>query len=237
MLADQFTDQTMGRLSSEVHRPQEWLVSLIDFIATALPVWRDDPKRPKRTAEDALTSQLCAFLNSATHNSRWDFLQFRREEPDEAKGGRAIDLAAAAKGVVIWIEGREYNMYNTLLPIECKRLPTPARAKKRDQREYLFSQFSTTGGVQRFKAGHHGADHVRGLMIGYIQAPDIPSWLSQINEWVQGLISEGTADWSMSDSLTFVTHDSVKKVGRLESNHSRSTPLLPIALSHLWVEM
>jgi hypothetical protein len=236
VLADHFTDQAIGQLDAEVHKPQEWLISLIDFIAEALPGWRDDPKRPKKTAEDALTSQLCAFLNNATHSSRWDFLQFRREEPDEVSGGRSIDLVAAPKGVVIWVEGREYSMYNALIPIECKRLPTPT-GSKRDQREYLYSQFSTTGGVQRFKAGHHGADHTRGLIIGYLQASNISGWFTQINAWVQALASGAVAGWSMSDIFTLITHDNVKKLGRLESSHSRSSALAPIALAHLWIEM
>jgi len=38
----------------------------------------------------------------------------------------------------------------------------------RDEREYVFSKFSSTGGIQRFEAGHHGSNHVLGAMTGYI---------------------------------------------------------------------
>ena len=154
MLADEGECRVqVGRLDSEVHLPGEWINALVGFIGSVLPGWRDDPRRPARTGEDALTAQLCAKLASASrHTPGWDFLQFRREEPDAADSRRAIDLAVAPSGSVIWIEGREYTEYQTLLPIECKRLPTPT-GHKRDEREYLYSRFSTTGGVQRFKAG------------------------------------------------------------------------------------
>src|SRR5690606_26604196 len=105
-------------------------------------------------------AQLCARLNSACRHSNWDFLQFKREEPDEEDAQRAIDLAVAPRGATLWLEGRQYTEYRTLLPIECKRLPTPA-GPKRDEREYLYSRHSSTGGVQRFKAGHHGSIHDR----------------------------------------------------------------------------
>ena len=239
MLADEDDSraQEAGMLDSAVHLPGEWLSSLIAFIAQVLPGWRDDPKRPAQTGEDALTSQLCARLASASrHSPGWDFLQFRREEPDDSDGRRAIDLAVAPSGSIIWIEGREYTEYQTLLPIECKRLPTPSGAR-RDEREYLHSRFSSTGGIQRFKAGHHGALHRRAAMIAYVQGRDIPSWSAQIEGWIDDLEREAVGGWSAADKLLIAHHDALARIARLTSVHLRGAGLDEIRLDHLWIEV
>src|SRR3546814_597630 len=94
-----------GSLDSDVHLPGEWFSSLVGFIGSVLPGWRDDPIRPAHAGETGLTAQLCARLTSASrHTPGWDFLQFKREEPDDTDGRRSIDLAVAPSGSVIWIE-------------------------------------------------------------------------------------------------------------------------------------
>lgn len=212
-------------------------MSLVKFIAAALPAWRDDPAREAATGETKLTAQLCARLNSLSrHTPGWDFLQFRREEPDEANGRRAIDLVPAPSGKVIWIEGREYNEYQTLLPIECKRLPTP-EGSNRDEREYLISRFSTTGGVQRFKAGHHGAAHGRAAMIGYVQQNDVAYWRNKLDAWIDGIVVETIKGWSAADKLALVAHNPAQRLAALKSNHPRQAGLDPILIDHLWIEM
>ena len=238
MLADEEERQAhAGTLDSEVHLPGEWMNALVDFIGSVLPDWRDDPRRPAQTSEDALTAQLCAKLASASrHTPGWDFLQFRREEPDAADGRRAIDLAVAPSGSIIWIAAREYTEYQTLLPIECKRLPTP-KGHKRDEREYLYSRFSTTGGVQRFKAGHHGSSHDRAAMIAYVQERDIPSWTVQLEDWIDALESDAVEGWSAADKLSLLEHDQPSRVAGLSSSHARSLGLGGIRLDHLWIEM
>lgn len=237
MLADKGRGTaSTGYLRADVHLPGTWLTSLIGFLANQLPLWRDDPRRPFATAETTLTSQLCRHLNSATHHSGWDYLQFNTETPDEALGGRSIDLTLAPSGVVIWIEGREYSEYRTLIPIECKRLPTPV-GPKRDEREYLHSRHGTTGGVQRFKAGHHGATHAHAAMIAYVQNNDIPFWDKQINQWLAGLHGGGAEGWSADDEFTLGCHDPARRVAVLRSRHTRTPSLQPLTLDHLWVEM
>lgn len=238
MLADE-SDSVghSGSLGADVQLPGEWFSSLIEFIATALPDWRDDPARDAATAETRLTAQLCSRLSSVSrHTPGWDFLQFRREEPDEADGRRAIDLAVAPSGAVIVIEGRQYTEYQTLLPIECKRLPTPA-ARDRDEREYLISRFNTTGGVQRFKAGHHGAAHNRAAMIGYVQQNDVTYWHNKLEGWVDGIVAEPVEGWSVADKLTLVTNIPAQRLAMFRSNHSRQAELGPILIDHLWIEM
>lgn len=238
MLADEGEDSGQtGALRSGIHQPAEWLSALVGFIGEVLPGWRDDPVREIATGETKLTAQLCARLNSASrHTAGWDFLQFRREEPDEADGRRAIDLAVAPSGGVIWIEGREYTEYRTLLPIECKRLPTPS-GSDRDEREYLISRFSSTGGVQRFKAGHHGAGHRRAAMIGYVQSDDIAHWQSELDGWIDGIVKDAIEHWSAADKLAMIAHDGAQRMATLRSQHLRRAGLDPVQIDHLWIEM
>lgn len=214
-----------------------WYVTFFAFISNELPKWRDDPKRPTSDSETVLTSQLCAYLNSVSRKTRgWDFLQFRVEEPDETVSGRKIDLIPAPAGITIWIEGRQYSQYDSLIPIECKRLPTPTTTQ-RDEREYLFSKVSTTGGVQRFKEGNHGSSHLLGAMIGYIQKCDISFWEKRVAEWIKELLAERISGWKLSDSLTTLNKNPKAGVALLESSHDRVGELSPIQLHHLWVDM
>lgn len=238
MLADDGDRRAQaGSLDSDVHLPGEWISSLVGFIGSVLPGWRDDPVRPAHAGETGLTAQLCARLTSASrHAPGWDFLQFKREEPDDTNAGRSIDLAVAPSGSVIWIDGREYTEYQTLLPIECKRLPTPT-GTKRDEREYLYSRFSTTGGVQRFKAGHHAASHARAAMIGYVQDRDIPAWATQLDQWIAGLEGNAVEGWSAADQIGVVEHDTVARIATLRSDHVRRPGLDAIRIDHLWIEM
>lgn len=226
-----------GALGPNIHLPTEWISSLITFIAATLPAWRDDPARPAETGETKLSAQLCARLNSVCrHTPGWDFLQFRREEPDETDGRRSIDLIAGAAGSVIWIKGRAYNEYQSLIPIECKRLPTPV-APGRDEREYLISSTSSTGGVQRFKAGHHGAAHERAAMIGYVQEHDVPHWRATLDQWIDNLVATSAAGWSAGDKFALSGHDAAKRAATLASSHDRKPGMTPIRIDHLWIEM
>lgn len=238
MLADQEEPRIQsGGLDRNLHLPAAWHLTLLEFIADELPKWRDDPKRPIETAETSLTSRLCAHMNSATRKSGgWDFLQFRVEEPDETVGGRKVDLVPAPSAATIWISGREYTQYSSLVPIECKRLPIPASAT-RDEREYLYSDHSSTGGVQRFKAGHHGAAHTIGAMIGYIQSRDIDFWDGQIRTWLQGLVATPVDGWSLDDELRIKKRDTAARSALLESMHRRNGGLPDMQLHHLWIDM
>ncbi|MFC6327701.1 hypothetical protein [Alloalcanivorax gelatiniphagus] len=238
MLADEAEIQSYsGVLDPEVHLKGEWFDSLIEFIGAELPAWRDDPMRPSHSNENGLTSQLCSHLASVSrHTPGWDFLQFKREEPDEVGAGREIDLAVAPSGAVIWIEGRQYTKYQTLLPIECKRLPTPP-GSKRDRREYIYSSFSSTGGIHRFKVGHHASAHVRAVMVAYIQEKDIRTWAKQLDRWIDELEMSLEGDWSLEDKLIMTSQDSVSKTALFRSTHMRGLGLKKIRIDHLWIEM
>src|ERR1700677_310946 len=222
MLADEReTGVQSGGLTSDLHRPATWLTALIDFIADQLPIWRARSDRARVAGEAALTAQLCAHLNSAARKSPgWDVLQFRMEEPDEVKRSRRVDLAPAPAGETIWIEGRRSADFDPLLPLECKRLPTPA-GRGRDKREYLRVSKGSTGGVQRFKPGHHGGAHIRGATLGYVQAGSIGSWIKQIDLWIGALIRASVAGWTADDRLWLDRHDPGRRLAILNSDHQR----------------
>jgi hypothetical protein len=237
MLADNFNRlDRIGALNREVQLPTSALHALIDFIANELARWRDDPQRPVKTAENDLTDQLCAYLNSTARNSSgWDHYQFRTEVADETKKGRKIDLVASPCGAVIWIDGRRCLQYDTLLPIECKRLPTP-NSKDRDEREYVVNRSATTGGMQRFKEGNHGAKHLLAAMIAYIQDESIETWFGRINNWLAQL-AQSNAAWNQSDLLRIESNCAQFGLAKYQSMHTRAGNLGAIELRHLWLDM
>jgi hypothetical protein len=237
MLADSPITTPTGRLEPEVQKPGTSRYELLEFIAEELPRWRDHPERKPETSEPALNAQLCGHLNSAARKSvGWSWIQFLREVPDEVDGRRAIDLAPTPCGVILVIAGHQYTQFDTLLPIECKRLPTP-KGKDRDEREYVVTKSGTTGGIQRFKFGHHGAAHLVGAMIGYVQGETFSHWLATVNGWIRELSTEIDSVWSSADSLKSVKDDSIAGICVLRSCHRRGGELKEIELRHLWVRM
>lgn len=237
MLADFHNIVQAGRLEAEVQLPGAARYALLDFIADELPRWRDHPHRKPATSETVLTDQLCDHLNSAARTAPGvNWFQFRTEVPDEARRGRAIDLASKPCGAVLIIEGRRHTQFDTLLPIECKRLPTP-KEKGRDEREYVVTAAGSTGGVQRFRFGHHGSTHRVAGMIGYVQEQTPAYWLSRVNGWIRALGKEVGTDWSSSDCLRLQEDDTGAGVFRASSHHIRSGGLGEIELRHLWVNM
>ncbi|SRR5260221_7963804 len=226
-----------GTLTSDVHLPATSRYELFDFIADELPRWRDDPQRPQNTSETMLTEHLCDYLTSVARKSAgWDILQFRTEVADEEKKGRKIDLVPKPCGVIIWIDGRRHTQYDSLLPIECKRLPTP-KDKERDEREYVFSRYGSTGGIQRFKEGHHGAAHTVGGMIAYVQEDTTTLWDRRIAEWINGLADSGQSGWSASDLLQLEHDFDAAGLTIFRSSHTRERGLAEIELRHLWLNM
>jgi hypothetical protein len=237
MLANNLdTPAQFGTLGQDVHMPATFGHELLDFISSQLPSWRDHPDRPKETSETILTSQLCAHLNSvARHSAGWDILQFRVEEADSQNKGRKIDLVAAPCGTTICIEGRRHTEFESLMPIECKRLPIPA-GKDRDEREYVVSQYSSTGGIQRFKAGHHGATYTLGAMIAYVQGETTTVWDTRVAGWIKGLAGSEPG-WTLKDLLKLEHGDKSLRLALFRSTHERTEGLPEITLRHFWIEM
>ncbi len=226
-----------GALSSDVHLPAAFKGELLEFIANNLPRWRDDPERPKNTSETALTEHLCDYLTgSARLSPGWDILQFRTEIVDEQHKGRKIDLAPKPCGVALWIDGRRHTQYDALMPIECKRLPTP-NDKDRDEREYVINRSGSTGGIQRFKAGYHGSTHTIGAIIGYVQEETPIYWHKRIAGWIDELANSAHSGWTQKDLPGIMTRDQTLRLSRFRSTHDRENGKLAIELRHLWLEM
>ena len=236
MLADITGDSTAGRLEREAQLPSTAKHAILDFIARQLPVWRDRPDRPAHHAEDRLTESLCDHLNSAAYRST-DMTNFRfgTETGDETNAGRTIDLAVKPLGTTLIIDTRRSTIFDTVLPIECKRLPTPP-GTNRDHREYVFNQHKSTGGMQRFKRGHHAETHDLAAMVGYVQQDTCVDWHTRTTQWIDDLIAAKEQGWSKNDHLRVEHDDARRKVTVLSSKHTReSRP--KIELRHLWIEM
>ncbi len=226
-----------GALSRDVHLPKSSLYELLDFVADELPHWRDRGERKNVASEVALTHQLCSHLNGvARFSPGWDCLQFRTEVPDEVRPGRKIDLAPLPCGVAIWIEGRRHTDFDTLFPIECKRLPTPP-GDNRDEWEYVVNRNASTGGIQRFKAGNHGAAHGLGAIIGYVQEGTAAWWQSCISRWIGELAEAFQPGWSKRDLLHLMRSSEPLGLTVLRSSHTRGGGLPEIELRHIWVRM
>jgi hypothetical protein len=237
MLADFPITTQAGRFEPAVQLPGTARYELLEFIADELPHWRDHPERKPETSETALTGQLCDHLNSVARTSvGWSWVQFRTEVRDEVQRKRTIDLVPKPCGAVFIIEGRRHTQFDTLLPIECKRLPTP-KEKDRDEREYVVTATGTTGGIQRFKFGYHGANHCFGAMIAFVQDQTFSHWLNQVNAWIAELAAVPGSDWNLADSLTSTMEDATTGICKLNSTHRRTSTLQDIALQHLWIRM
>ena len=238
MIADSFDHSPKtGSIGTTIHMKAESLYELLNFISAELPIWRDRSDRECETAEERLTSQLCAHLNTAARMTEgWDILQFRTEIPDEGYKNRSIDLAPSPCGSVVCVEGRRCTEFDMILPIECKRLPTP-RAKDRDEREYVFDKNATKGGIQRFKLGFHGSRHNYGAMIAYIQQDTAATWYDRVTSWIKDLVRAGQPDWSKNDLLDLVKASPDTGVTIYRSMHHRNSALTDIELRHLWLEM
>lgn len=237
MLADSLSIVQSGNLDQDIHLPSTAKLELVSFIAEELPRWRDHTDRPPAHAETTLTEQLCDYLNSAAHYSPvWNHVQFRTETDDETRGGRKIDLTVKPCGAALVIEGRRHSQFDPLFPIECKRLPTP-KNKNRDEREYVITKFGTTGGIQRFKLGYHGAAHSFAAMIAYVQEGSFSHWLSRANCWIHELSMEPNSTWSDSEILQPMHDDPVAGINTFKSQHKREGGLDKCELHHLWIKM
>lgn len=236
MLADESPSRALGHLASGVIAEGRSRTAILDFIFDQLPRWRDRAERPPKTNETALTSQLCAHLNSAARKAPgWDCLQFRVEEADETHASRKVDLVASPAGDALVVQGRSYCDFETILPIECKRLPTPARTG-RDEREYVITGTGIGGGIQRYKEGKHGAAHASAALIAYVQDQSFDHWLTVIGGWIRDLYTAGSPGWSIADELVCQKRDNDAGIAAHDSEHSRSG-LPAIHLRHLWVRM
>ncbi|MDP3851179.1 MAG: hypothetical protein Q8Q59_11790 [Luteolibacter sp.] len=237
MLAENSHHVQSGHLDREIHLPSTAKHELVDFISEQLPLWRDHPDRPDKQSETALTEYLCDHLNSAVyHSETWSHVQFRTETGDETHAGRKIDLTVKPRAASLIIEGRRHSQFDPLFPIECKRLPTP-KEKDRDEREYVITEPGTTGGMQRFKFGHHGAAHDFVAMIAFVQEYDFQHWHGKLNGWISDLTQVPNSSWKLDEVLHVVDVSKKSKICSLASTLQRLGKLNDCEVRHLWVQM
>jgi len=238
MLAEEERRMDAGMLGLGVQQPHEQLIALTDFMSKHLPAWRDRSDRTVATGEDKLTYSLCLSLDQAAqHSTTWCHFRFMHQGPTEADGRRRMDLNVHLIQSEVVFAGREHELEEPVLRIECKRLPTPGPLSERDIREYVYSAMNTGGGIQRFKIGAHGADNEFAAMIGYVQDKDCGHWLAVVNDWVRDLSTQGIAGWSKADCLSNVLESAASRTAVHASQHSRSNSSKAIQLRHLWVVM
>ena len=240
MIADEPSPTpAIGAPDAEVLDADAFHHKIVDFIRQELPVWRDRPELPKHKDEPRLNEYLCGHLNSACRRESFDSVQFLPEPVQTAS--RRGDIAVKPLGTIS-VEGRAYHDFEQLLPIECKRLPTPPD-KRRNDLEYVHGlPGHRTGGIERFKHRLHGPTNQRALMIAYVQAESFTHWLAAINARMASL-AQNSADnglWHPAEPLSDVSIAGDTDVRKFTSRHRRlphSSCADDVDMEHLWVRM
>lgn len=239
MIADEQQSPTfIGSPDSELLDADAFHHTIVAFIDHHLPVWRDRADRPPVTDEPRLNETLCDHLDCAARHS-FDVIRFSHE-PYQTPG-RAADLAVKP-GRQIVVEGIGYSEFEQLLPIECKRLPTPADNRRSDC-EYVHGlEGHRTGAIERFKHGLHGPSNNRALIVAYVQGNDFKHWEGVINQRLQKQANDGVDQglWAPFEILTTVPSKTSTGCQKFESIHRRVQPPAAspqVKIEHLWVSM
>lgn len=235
MIADEYPQHPcIGQPDEKLLEEEAFHHAIIDFIERELPTWRDRKDRPSAEDEPLLNETLCDHLDCAARHS-FDSIRFTHE-PIQSPG-RAADLAVKP-GKQIVVEGVSYSVFEQLLPIECKRLPTPPD-KRRSDCEYVHGlPGHRTGAIERFKHGLHGPKNQRALIIAYVQDETFGHWLAHINNRLKRLANENADEglWNPVEVLS----DAVPDLGKFESMHRRlqqKCSTTSIHIEHLWLRM
>lgn len=209
--------------------------AIVTFIEQELPVWRERQKHRSITDEANLNQTLCVHLNSASRRQCFDAVQFLQEPLQDAS--RRADIGVMPLGTIM-VEGRCYEDYEQLLPIECKRLPTP-RDNKRSDCEYVHGMPGhRTGAIERFKHRLHGPANDRAMIIGYVQSESFDHWLATINARLTKFAADGVDEglWSPVEILSALARSNRNDLQRLESTHRRPNSSA-VHIRHLWIGM
>ena len=222
-----------GKITSGIE-PDSLPLQTIAFVYGQLTGWRDDPDRPVEEAEDKLNLQLCKFLGVQA-NKEFPMIRFDHEEPQV--GRRRVDMSASpAKS--IFFEAKLYTIYDPVLVLEGKRLPTPSSSR---EKEYVTGPTpkKISGGIQRFKLSLHGAKLNLVAIIGYVQGHSVCHWHKKINGWISELVDNPIGDgciWAANETLNPLAEDKTKAIASYRSTHSRTLGD-KIELHHLWITM
>lgn len=161
-------------------------------------------------------TQSFAELLTEEHRKSESILRFGFTNEYQTPNERNLDI-----GIKFFTQ----SMRDVFCAVEAKRLGTGAQAK-----QYVHGD---TGGIERFKRGHHGSKLNRSIMLGYIQSQTINHWFEFVNTVIEVQNSDDTIKWTGSDKL--VNPEYLKTHFKCESSHSRINQR-NISLLHLWGE-
>ncbi|MBN8709882.1 MAG: hypothetical protein J0I10_10900 [Verrucomicrobia bacterium] len=238
MIADEHhSHPCIGAPDAEVLDANAFHHAIVSFVEQHLPIWCDRSDRPLVTDEPQLNETLCDHLDCAARHS-FDSIRFSHE-PYQTPG-RAADMAVKP-GKQIIVEGIGYSIFEQLLPIECKRLPTPTDSHRSDC-EYVHGLAGhRTGAIERFKHGLHGPTNKRAMIIAYLQQGVVEHWRATINSRLEKMASEQADEgfWAPCELLSPCASASAR-LGKHTSQHRRCKPPADSALieiMHLWLLM
>ena len=240
MIADeQHSHPYVGAPDAELLDADAFHHAIVGLIEQELLVWRDRPLRPPFQDEPKLNQSLCLHLDGAARHQGFDSIRFVQEGIQA--GSRRTDIGVMMPGTIN-VEGREYHDLVQLLPIECKRLPTPPD-KRRSDCEYVHGLTGhRTGAIERFKHGLHGPTNPRAMIIAYVQDESFKHWQTAINHRIRKMASDDTDGglWKPAELLS--TEDSVPTAIclKLDSHHQRLQPPSlgsHVSIEHLWIRM
>ena len=230
----------VGRLSISPSDGDGLVFKTLEFVRLQLPLWRDDPKRPRGEAEKTLNSYLVDFLDSRSR-SLLPMARFKHESPQSTR--RTVDIGVHV-GEESLIGVRSYSIYEPFLVIECKRLPSPNGRGRETEYVSGFDPRSqaSTGGIQRFKLGEHGNRVAVAAIVGFIQKDTPDVWHVRINEWISKLTTGEVGDmcrWSKDEMLQKLRLVDDDDLAVYDSTHERTGDVVSskISLRHLWVVM
>jgi hypothetical protein len=232
-----------GSVGSLKHKPKEsegLIPRTLTFIREQLPAWRDSPHRPQSSSENALNPSLCAFLDRAARLHQPMFMFFHQEPQPTRRSG---DIGVRGTQDETVIGSRSYTAESPFLLVECKVVP---QSDKQREREYVAAwreaNGSPTGGIQRFKLGHHGPDLESSVIVGYLLSQSPDAWFTSFNSWISDFVNDPQIDrgvWKLADRLRNLHHNSERGIASAVSSHKRPSTCVSdtISLSHFWLEM
>lgn len=199
--------------------------AVIDFLDTHLKSFPSDftkrTSKPDEIKENLISQQLDVFLDRRSRDEvfrfkyQWEYLDSDRN-PDF--------------GIYIVEDRNPFGFTQAFFEIEAKKLPTGSR-------DYVKGK---QGGVERFKRGFHGKDLPQSAIVGYIQAETCSHWHTEINKWIDDLISSNTDTtilWDSSDLLV-----EISDFGKTRKYNSKNTCIVDskrdsIELHHYLMEL
>lgn len=238
MIADESRPiPALGNLEAGVLELGAFYREIISFIEHELLVWRGRSEISQVEDEPRLNQSLCLHLDKA---SRLNFDSIRFLQEPIQGSGRNADLGVMPVNTIV-VEGISYQDYEQLLPIECKRLPTPPGSRRSDL-EYIHGlPGQKTGAIERFKHGLHGRENHHALIVAYVQVNSFAHWQTAINARLTEMATDGSTAtlWSPAETLSTDALSNTKVI-RLKSRHRRLQPPCcskNVEMEHLWVRM